>query len=120
LPDLWRAPLIVTRLQRREMIRSPVWRVNAIVSQLRRERKGCCGRVVGRFDFCLFTFCLIDLDWKSTGSTGILQVMRRRLVTAIAAAVVILVLTSKIQREAYLNRTHCIVDELAAAGLFDP
>jgi hypothetical protein len=44
--------------------------------------------------------------------------MRRGLAIAVTAAVLILVLTSNSQYEP-LNRTHCIVDELAAAGFFD-
>jgi hypothetical protein len=44
--------------------------------------------------------------------------MRRRIAIAVTAAFLILVLTSNSQYEP-LNRTHCIVDELAAAGLFD-
>jgi hypothetical protein len=44
--------------------------------------------------------------------------MRRGLAIAVTAAVLILVLTSNSQYEP-LSRTHCIVDELAAAGFFD-
>jgi hypothetical protein len=44
--------------------------------------------------------------------------MRRRLAIAVTAAALILVLTSNSQYEP-LNRTHCIVDELAAAAFFD-
>jgi hypothetical protein len=46
--------------------------------------------------------------------------MRRRLAIAITAAVLILVLTSSNSQYEPLNRIHCIVDELAAAGFFDP
>jgi hypothetical protein len=44
--------------------------------------------------------------------------MRRGIAIAVTAAVLILVLTSYSQYQP-LNRTHCIVDELAAAGFFD-
>jgi hypothetical protein len=44
--------------------------------------------------------------------------MRRGLAVAVTAGVLILVLTTNSQYEP-LNRTHCIVDELAAAGFFD-
>jgi hypothetical protein len=44
--------------------------------------------------------------------------MRRGLAIAVTAAALILALTSNSQYEP-LNRTHCIVDELAAAGFFD-
>jgi hypothetical protein len=44
--------------------------------------------------------------------------MRQGLVIALTAAVLILVLTSNSQYEP-LNRIHCIVAELAAAGFFD-
>lgn len=58
---------------------------------------------------------------ETAGETGILQVMRRRLATAITVAVLILVLTSNGLREATAHsRTHCIVDELATAGFFNP
>jgi hypothetical protein len=45
--------------------------------------------------------------------------MRRGLAIALTAAVLILVPTSNSQYYEPLNRTHCIVDELAAAGFFD-
>jgi hypothetical protein len=44
--------------------------------------------------------------------------MRRRVAVAITAAVITVVLTS--YEAAALNRLHCIVEELAAAGFFDP
>jgi hypothetical protein len=57
--------------------------------------------------------------WKSKASIGMLPDMRRLIAIAVTAAVLFLVLTSNSQYDP-INRTHCIVDELAAAGFFDP
>ena len=57
--------------------------------------------------------------WKSKASIGMLPDMRRLIAIAVTAAVLFLVLTSNSQYDP-VNRTHCIVDELAAAGFFDP
>jgi hypothetical protein len=56
--------------------------------------------------------------WKSTEHYRHAADMRRRIAIAVTAAVLILVLTSNSQYDP-IDRTHCIVDELAAAGFFD-